>query len=1004
MPNQRTKAVFLTQSLLIIACIVPQLCFPRVENLKRDAATGAVTHVFDDTPGGGAQEVAIAGYPARFSRFDQSTTVKSSLLDSIRQQVFLAESVNAGQGDRSMMVGNITEIEGQNRILLSTLTPAGHPLRDAAFHQVGQNSTHIVAVTQGARHQIHIFSKDDPSTVTTTTVSDATGTANGVIDNFIVLEDKIVVGVFENGESDYANNSDGIIRVLDMTGAAIGVAQKASTGNTLVVATSVGADDLESICGDKELRQIGGIHWDSGLERLFISFSRDDTFALSGDVMPYLVCRFSGNNLLAEGLAPLNAVTSQPRGIVSFRMDSLTDKKFTTPHMSTMADPSGRKYMVTNVNFRDDEEDGARRIFCVPLLSSSTDASKVGQVAKKDFSDVATAAGDFYIADRVTLAADSPALVGGFRVPVAEKGQITSMLVVGHTVLVSTNGESGAAVGTYRAQESGIWSSTALFDQNGIVKGWTPWARAMGTSHSVYGMHFDDQDGQLWMLFDMNNGTNAYADRSTFGVAKTELGSGNVTHNQAGLAGLESKLSSGLGNVISARHFPAVRTKGLRRDCLSVFGGTNKIFLAKTGLSVGASAGTNDHLEPYRTDPTGFDGTTDPYNADDTLAKLVDLPSTEGAVFCSEVARVPNTAGAGWLFVGTTRGLGVFAKSTGTNGNGAGWDPTVAGPTSMENFDVRPANVTDETADQLYLRELSGIDGPVLDLQARQETTISGGTRNFLYVLTSTILYRVELTQDKFFALINNDVPAALNPEVIFRAQNRDRLISLHMLPDSNCGFLLTTNDQQLDRSIPVRIQSKSRSFKLYQFNNIDTVTSRFQFADVSKYLEGVDNVAKISILPINQFNRTMTLPFPSSQVLMANLLVTTGGLSNPDTKIFCLPVFGTVVDDPKIATGLNKRFFADITFVSSAVLVSDLKSDLQGRRLGLGTNLGMVPFTYASTHRQDGLVKNSLLRTHHDGVGRSITDPNIRVTNSWTDSATGATVVAGNFGIRVQE
>ncbi len=1002
------KHCFIKLFFLFLTTQFFQICFSRVENIKR-ASNGLATHVFDSTISGG--QVAISGYPSKFAKYDSQTQLETAIFDNLTQQIYLAEAESNSTGDRSLMVGKIVD---QSKIVLSSLTPTGHPLRNKKFKQIGQNSTKIVALTTDATSDLYVLEKSNPWQVTTITVKDGAG-ANGVVDKFLVLEDRIIVGVFQNSKTEYANNAAGRIKALSFSGSEIGMLCHPTSGNTLIVDTydntvlldsNHGPNDLTAICGKKALRKIGSMRWDEKLKRLFIAFSHIDDIDTDADVMPFLVCRFNDNGkFIAEGLAPLSTVTNQKNGIVSFKIENLFGiYSYTVPFLEILTDNAGRKYLITNINYRENDHPAGRRFFCLPIFGQENivNDSRIGKLAKKDFSSLATSSTDFYVASLETESADSPALVGGINVPVSKSGQISSMLVASQTVFVSTIGKMAAESGNYRAQESGVWASSAIFDSSGIIKGWTPWIRVAGTAHSVYNVFFDTIDNQFWTVFDLDDNP-SLTYQAPFGVAKTELGLGNQTEHEAGLFRLQETLETNFKNVVCTNHFPAVQSKGLRNISLTTFCGTEKILLASTGTSVGKVAGTNDFLEPYRSLPSGFADTVNPYSSA-SHAKLITLPPGQGAVFCSEIARIPNTENSGWLFLGRSKGLSVFAKSpaTGGLGDGQGWASASTGPNDLNIFQSLPATGIAEMPGKLYPRELDGISDPILELHARQETTLASGTRSFLYALTGKNLYKIELMTSKFLA--SSSARTALSPVSIFSAKDDERLISLHLLPDSNCGYLLTNNNQDIDPSIPLRLQSKDRSIRLYLINSIDTATNRNNFADVSLQLGSIFEISQIKLLTTNLFNATLNFPSDINPPA-ANLIITTGGLTNPNSKIYAIPVFCTIASDPKAATNLPKKYCQEISSTGNAVLISDIKKvEAKDPRLSLGTNLTSLPYAYGSAHKQDGLLKEDLTVSLHDGKGHNISSPNLRTCNTWTDSATGSTIIAGNFGIRIQE
>lgn len=975
---------FFGKTVFLLFCLSTKSIWSRVENLKRDSL-GAVTDVFDLTEPD--TEASAGSYAVKFANFnDEFQGERTSFFDASRNQVFVAKATSAGNADRSLMVAfPATQADGTKILQLSSLTPAGHFLNGASFYKIEQSADKIVAVTNENRHQINIVDKATGSVVTTTVLDG--GGQNGKIDNFIVVDDKIVVAVFDDPNLVYNNNANGRIKVLNLAGVQVGSAKHPTTVQDLVVNTNEGSfetaspDNLTTICGSKALTKIGAMHWDKSLKRLFIAFSRNNNTLSNTNAMPFLVCRFSGNNLVVDGLTALGiSATNQ---IATFKLVDGELDRYAIPHLATMTDLVQQKYLLANISYFNDADSsfaGNRTIFCLPVLSAGT-ATEVGKLAKPDFSGLATQSNDFYGIN------DVPALVGGGSLPVSYQAQITSMQVIGQTVFVST---SGNKIGqTFKSQEAGIWASTALFDSAGNIKGWTPWGRAVGVCRSVYAMHFDSTDASLWYLFDVGS-LNSY--EKPFGLAKTVLSSGNSTKAEGGLLGLAQKVKSGLGNIISAQHFPAVRTKGLGKASLTVFGGLGELMLASSGQSVGQAAGTNDQLEVFRSRPTGLGETVDLYNANNQYAVNLNLPEV-GGIFCSEVFSTPTIANNSWLFLGTTQGLGVFSKSLGVGNDGAGWDATASPLTDLNNFAAPVASPAVEISNKMYYRALAGINEPVLQITGRSSLQ-NGQIKHYLYVCTYNNLYRIEVAQNKFKKI----APAALNPVSIFATKSTERIISLHLLPDSSCGYLLTSNDQTPDPFLPLRTQSKQRSCRLYQFNNLHQVAGVSNLIDVSDKLGEIFDVTKMQILPINQFNRSLT--FPGLIPTIANIIVTAGSLSIGKSQIYCMPVFGTFSEDFNSLAGLSKNYFPNISETGVARLVSRLESPVFGSKLCLGTNLTGISYSYGSAH----LSNIALLRPHAGTVDAVIEGENSRVVNSWIDSSTGSFVVAGSFGIKIQE
>lgn len=956
-----------------------------------------------------------------------------SIFDPSSSQMFLAETTNARDYKalvKAKVDGSVIKLTSlatsaptvtyQNNVTPSDQTGKITTLRGKNFDRITLATTNKVALRDATtKAYIYIANGTDGSTVLQVKATDGNAAAANV-DRFYEADGKLVSGLFQTGRTDYRNipltgyYPHGRIRVLDIsTGTQIGVAKKYVSADSQykelrLHAGSHTADNysLQGLTTNatREVEEIGAMHWDPTLKRLFIAFSRpSDEPLASADSAPIIVGRFadgteagtpSTSDLLVEPFAPAGAASTGGSKVVSF----YNSKKHTIPFLNMMhvkatktdATEIDLPYLIAQINYDiTADSNTCGRIFAIPVVSSnSATAANLGKAANVDSITSATPAtlGQLAAQDPTfATGSDVRALVGGGRVPVLLYSDIKALQVVGHTVLVGTIGASAAA-------QIGIWASTAVIDSTGAIMGWTPWTRAYGIYEQVYGLGVEQKTGKAWVVHADVKGAAATtvagvsipdfenkltAPKNVDGLLPED---NSTTYSAAkgwdicGLASISDKINADFGGkIFASRHFQANRTPGLSTKSLLAVCGEGKLALACTGAAANAStsimdAGTATTNRDFEVDiaTTRPDGVA--ITAANTLYQFFDASNQDelaalGNIYCVEVARSRAT-NQGWLFAGGDNGLVVFSNDS----TGLGWESIASGATGLSNlktvFSTLNAKKIDSTA--------TPISGPVIALNAVSKQTDGSASADdsasaFLLVLTKTGLYRVPMSATNFqSANVGNittveklTLPDFASDELCISM----KMISHHansVTGGAACGILVTTKG-------------------FYTLNNLEKVKAtaeaginKVTFADA----DFSSKIRRVEILPISPYNATILsatgLNTNSGTVsgtrTIANLIITTGTLTEPESEIYLVPLSGTQLVGYTTANVRQAAYTLDTTVETLTPLLLASKSSL-GSSKAFGTaSLSYPPLCAFSKQTIAGNKKSA----HLDIIGQS--------------------------------
>ncbi len=467
-----------------------------------------------------------------------------------------------------------------------------HPLSGKRITNLTLLNKKFPVVTAGDSLTVHVMT--DPATgnaekvISTTEINDAgVGENAAAIDNPIVSiaasSSNIFALVPAQGhafnERDGVNRGVALIEYSAQSGenpaeltvkdasdlSATGVARARKLDLTIAANTVAFVDNTVSnaIAGAR-IGNVAAMHWDENLQRLYIGLSdvsRDDNNKEGGVlsvVMGFIDANANRGNGALRLLPVVNGLKKElffdvatpnvkdraigfyydgttPRGTSGAVHSGSDNISVSIPHIKTMNTSTGRNYLIVNsviasnpqiigANIFIDAEDW---IYALPLTSEAVDGAQEakGVIAKVDADGVVALNDNAFqlpqaFGDMPTIA-HAPVQVGGGN-PISG-AKVRDVFVVGDTVYVGLVGDKN--------QELGIFASSAVFNKDGFIVGWTPAKRVMGSAQAVVGGGLDAKTGNYYFL-SQQGGTDA--------STATLVNTGKITvwgQSQASLSG-----------------------------------------------------------------------------------------------------------------------------------------------------------------------------------------------------------------------------------------------------------------------------------------------------------------------------------------------------------------------------------------------------------------------------------------------------------------------------------
>ena len=535
------------------------------------------------------------------------------------------------------------------------------------------------------------------------------------------------------------------------------------------------------------------MYWDSSLNRLYIGLGEvAGDMENKGGVVCVLVGRVDPktNTMIIEPIIPLDTAPqllplNDLTRIVGFQSDKASKVQASAFKIRTMNTSTGKNYLIINGGV-DNLADAARLnplVFALPLvptkktLLKDNDDASIGLLANKNNRSLPAINASQLLTknDVETQVGMSPAYLG-HNLSAFEKDkppappvcmrtflnqtQIVDMNIVGDTVYVSLSGQRDAM----SREEQGIFASTAIFDEQGVVRAWTPWERQMGRIEPVLGFGFDTASQNFFYLDD---------DQTTIKVTQWGRGDFSLTasngiHNGKPLAtvldgGKQSLTQSAtFGQVYNMINFDDetpgfkayVKEKEFAQFSMMIATGNQKVALVQTGARDGT--GVFQQTEEFVASNTQMPLSNNVFIFNDDVlrgAKLTGnavndakLPKGIGQIVTAEVARIPlsdkafTSQGNGLVFVGGTQGIAVLKDPF-----GFGWSTD-----KNKGLDqLRPA-------DPKLAYVFPGKGYSFLQLKDSTNTNQFNNTRRlvsdgkYLYIMTDKRVFRYEMNVADF--------------------------------------------------------------------------------------------------------------------------------------------------------------------------------------------------------------------------------------------------------------
>lgn len=584
-----------------------------------------------------------------------------------------------------------------------------------------QDASAVDGTAFGAQKLVCLIDNlNDGSSVKTNDVEimDASGTnATAGIVGLESSSTKIFAAVKSNADS-FGDGNGGFAVLNQQNSKLVPVDATTGTEGNKAFKLDITADELFAITqnahGDVDL---GDMYWDASLGRLFIGLSdakRSNT-GVDGGAISVLVGRLDGNLLTIEPILTLNSALftdNSTNHIIGFNSTNVTALASSAYKLRTMKTSTSKKYLI--VNGKTNIADVNNSIYAFPILGAtksdgtSVAVADVGKIADKNNKDI--------IVQNNTgmhLGNDVAALVGGGVLPIPTTKSVKDVFVVNDSVFVSVAETRDAT------NEAGIFRSTAILDENGYVRAWSPWQRVMGSADKVYGSGFDLNSGSFWYL------TETAGNINTAKVTQWGKGSSNAGLMGNGLVDLLSndfsQENGGVSNIINFDEDTPSIAKNLaaaKISFMTVFG-NEKISFVQTG------DGTNNNSDSINPTQTAFTENINVYTIEDDILKDF------GPISSVELSNIADN-NLGYLLVGGYNGLAILRN--GTTGNG--WDGQVG--TAVINLATIKALFS--------FKELTDVDDSSFEGTRK---VLCEGNSKFAYIMTLDKIYRFGITVDK---------------------------------------------------------------------------------------------------------------------------------------------------------------------------------------------------------------------------------------------------------------
>ena len=388
--------------------------------------------------------------------------------------------------------------------------------------------------------------------------------------------------------------------------------------------------------------KVKDMYWDDELQTLFIagSVSATDPGADQNYYLGLTQVKFDGANLKISDIIGngINAAANDNTTIFASRVNAGAASLNVRMHkVRTMKTSTDRNYLIVNGSI---QPDGGQHEFENQFYALQY-SNNTGFIVQND--NDKTALVDGFIrtggadpGQSLDGGKEGSLVIGGEDAPwQAANGSASDMEVVGDTVYVSFKGANRDG-----DNDPGVWSSSALFDNDGVIIGWTKWERVFTSAATPnfadksYFFSVDGKTGQLWQV-------NESAANQPKIVNRTKITTSDFPENS-----LQKKINADFADGCTCvldlpKNTPGIAGQNNPSNSFVLFGGIEKVAFAQTKSGA---------LNAVTTNFTDFYIKTD-------------LPAGAGVVRCLGFSRNTDNLTQGYFFAGTDNGLYVYAAT-----------------------------------------------------------------------------------------------------------------------------------------------------------------------------------------------------------------------------------------------------------------------------------------------------------------------------------------------------
>ena len=416
--------------------------------------------------------------------------------------------------ERATVVANQEKVQKEN------------PLFDAdiiAFDFLFSTEEHIVATTTAQPNVIQFTTPVATTNLaivdSTSPLQDASGATNIQIKTFVSDGTaQVFAAVTSSNHLTFGQENSGIARVIRK---AIEIKEEGETKKGILFAQIDASGTLQENTSQIKAAKLDGtvpavakggpatlanaidMYWDTKLERLYCALQVTSSDAVGSAARALAVGRVTENNVfIFEPIIADNLLSSQTNNQII--ATDCANESVTLHEIKVMHTSTGLAYTIVlggnGINTQS-------QVFALPLATNA--GNDTGKIASKN-SDPVTLFKKPY--PHGFLSRDIQALPqSALDLPTSDDretqvgrgplgaGNIQSISVFSDAVFASVTND-------IHPEFAGVYTSRALFDAYGKIKGWTQWQRALGASGNVFTMQFDYSDGSA-LLFSETPGT-----------------------------------------------------------------------------------------------------------------------------------------------------------------------------------------------------------------------------------------------------------------------------------------------------------------------------------------------------------------------------------------------------------------------------------------------------------------------------------------------------------------